>query len=249
MSKRGQVTIFVIIGIIILASVFAFLSFNKETKTIAEEPLILNTEPITDWVEQCLITTTKEAIPENGYNGGYFQTQYNVPFFNNVPYYIYENESYLPTVELFQEQMQEYIYYYLDLCLDFSPFEKEGYVITSSIPESNVIITPNKIISNLIMNLEIKKGNYINEISQFRVEIPDQQLYYNIMAVNNVFSESKTESLCLSCFAEEGSKENLTFNIEPLENNTYLIQMQNHNYIFDFVDYTLNFMLKYEENE
>ena len=77
-SKKGQVTLFVIIGVIILIAAGIFLTIRissqgpseEEIKTsIAETPVEF--QPINDFIESCISKTGEDGIKQLGLHGGY----------------------------------------------------------------------------------------------------------------------------------------------------------------------------------
>ena len=80
-SKRGQVTIFIVAGIIILlvATIFIYISSRQTTRPFEEfQPRIieipLEFKPVNDFIENCLKTTTAAAFEFIGRTGGYYNT-------------------------------------------------------------------------------------------------------------------------------------------------------------------------------
>jgi len=77
MRKKGQITLFVIIGIVILIAAGAFFtlrSISSESSDgtinrIAETPVEF--QPINDFIESCIAKTSKEGIQQLGLHGGY----------------------------------------------------------------------------------------------------------------------------------------------------------------------------------
>ena len=67
-STHAQVTIFIILGLILVFAVAAVLYFQYAV----EKPVFeLSKEPVAAYVQQCLIDTTKEAVLLAGQNGGF----------------------------------------------------------------------------------------------------------------------------------------------------------------------------------
>lgn len=81
-NKRGQVTLFIVIGLILLLAVglTIYLYSTKEIKTIeqAELPRIqqvpAEAEPIREYVKSCIEETAKDALRKLGDHGGYIDT-------------------------------------------------------------------------------------------------------------------------------------------------------------------------------
>lgn len=116
MSKRGQVTLFIVIGLIILG-VVGFLILLSSEKSPQEIPVVLETSAITSYVEECLYSTTEKAILENGISGGYFllPEHSTTDFFENVPYFDLQS---FPSDEIIADEVGKYVDVMLDFCLD-----------------------------------------------------------------------------------------------------------------------------------
>ena len=82
-QKRGQITLFIVIGLIILlgAGITIYLTVLQEPKTIeqAELPAVqqvpAEAEPIREYVRSCIYETAKEAVIKLGDHGGYITTE------------------------------------------------------------------------------------------------------------------------------------------------------------------------------
>ena len=69
-KKRGQVTVFIIIGLLVLLTYFLLSYYKKET---IEERELIEPEfiPVQEYVETCTKTLAREAVDIIGVNGGY----------------------------------------------------------------------------------------------------------------------------------------------------------------------------------
>ncbi len=152
--KKGQVSIFIIIGILILA-VVTILAFSKSgslfTKSsVIEKPKELvktyDASYLQTFVTECLKTTTLQGIQYNFATGGY-----NVPPLlsaakNNlpIPFYWYNGYDVSPQKTDYEKQLNEYVEENIKLCLDFSAFkeitvkEKGEPTVTSEIQDGIV---------------------------------------------------------------------------------------------------------------
>ena len=78
-TKRGQITLFIIVGILLLASTAIILSIKQESfkqKIRAEIPETIEkvpfeVQPVKDYVQKCLDSVSKEALNRIGMYGGY----------------------------------------------------------------------------------------------------------------------------------------------------------------------------------
>ena len=68
-SKKAQVTVFIIVGILLIATVATIIYFQtqfKKTPTFE-----LSQDPVTAYIQQCLVDVTEEAVLLAGQRGGY----------------------------------------------------------------------------------------------------------------------------------------------------------------------------------
>src|SRR3989338_3113173 len=85
MNKRGQVTIFIILGIIILAAVVLVFYLTGDTLVKQSEGKVnIETKPLKNYVGDCLEKTGNDALTLIGKQGGVI---------NPVNYRLYENDK------------------------------------------------------------------------------------------------------------------------------------------------------------
>src|SRR3989344_1905776 len=96
MSKRGQITIFIIIGIIFLVFIllFSWLRFStlKETFT-AQKVEVSFSAPVLNYIQSCLDKTAEEAVFFIAEHGGYYELPDLADLKFNLPYYLYEGRN------------------------------------------------------------------------------------------------------------------------------------------------------------
>ncbi|NCN22546.1 hypothetical protein GW934_03595, partial [Candidatus Falkowbacteria bacterium] len=156
MQKRGQVTVFIILGIVVLvaiALVFMFRSelvsqdFESEMNSIIVPQQLV---PVKQYFDACLIDVAEEGIMVLGEQGGYIKIPEDItPRFDNniysnslelskgsdVAYWFYESangieEEQIPTKKDMELQLEEYISNNFQRCFYFvDDFEDEGFEI------------------------------------------------------------------------------------------------------------------------
>ena len=126
-SKNGQVTIFIIVGILLLALI-GFGSYYYSSGTIqeivVESDQALDLEklkpPVKLQVEYCLEKSTSEAIYFVGLQGGYYdpspQNQFQFQAF--IPYYYYEKKVHVPELNIIEAELGKAIQVFLGPCLN-----------------------------------------------------------------------------------------------------------------------------------
>lgn len=249
-NKVGQVTVFIITGIILLAvfiSLILIFSEKQKGPTIPKNPGI---EAVKNQVEQCLLQTTKEAIFWNSKNGGYFALpELSTHFiYQNGPYYVYHNQCLVLKKEDFERELEKYLDKFLIFCLNFKSFEKQGYNITiiGSSVKTYIKINQKSVVSTATIPLKIKLGTTITELSDFEAELNDNQLYENILGFSELVNSSLENKFCASCLADIGKKRNWEIYFNDLGNQTYRFVVKDNDYLFNSEPYQISFAVNYE---
>lgn len=169
---KGQVTIFIIIAIVIVAGVVLFL-FLRQGITITKIPASI--QPVYDTFLSCLESRTLVGIDLLESQGGYielpefepgstympFGSQLNF-LGNPIPYWYYVSANNFPKEQIPTEQeMEEALAKFIDdgaRNCDFSTYYSEGFGITQKEPMASVDIKGNSVDVRLNMGMEITKG-------------------------------------------------------------------------------------------
>ena len=182
--KKGQVTIYIIIGIVILAvivAVFAFRSqllastFNRQQQNLNLLPIEIR--PVKENINSCVYETAKQGIILVGQQGGYYNIPKDElprsiinPFSNSleilrgdeVAYWYYTTSNgiekiTIPSKEDIEKEIQYYINDNLQDCLEnLTNFEDNGYEINEDgIVESKVTIGPENVDVDVKYDVEV----------------------------------------------------------------------------------------------
>lgn len=246
MAKRGQITIFIVLGILLLLvlAVFFFLSGEKQ------EPNILNVGLVQEYVQSCLKKTLEDAVFENSKRGGYFvlPEKSTAGLAENVPYYFDSEENIFPLDELLAQQLAKYVDSLVDLCVNDFP-KDQGYNFTFSKPSSQAVLTAQKIILKTNLPLTIAKNSQVKEISSFATEISAKKIYPAFQIAKEIVKSQKGKEVCLSCFSESVSKNGLFVNLLAISTDTYLFDIESEDYFKDGEKYHLRFAVRYGQEE
>ncbi|MFC1697020.1 hypothetical protein ACFL1H_01695 [Nanoarchaeota archaeon] len=176
MEKRGQITSFVAIAIILIVSILViYFIISLITSVEPKPPYPVEFEGMKREVDNCLEDLGKEAINLIELQGGYVDPRdYCYSDHNNnvlvdarkcmefgpllIPSWFYEGRDSSPTIKEIEEDINNYVRKNLRTCTDNLSAFKRIYDITelgSISPDAK--ITQNKIIIDLIYPLEIKK--------------------------------------------------------------------------------------------
>lgn len=245
MSKRGQVTVFIILGLIIVAALGLFY-----LRGIAppEQDATLPTGPIQQYVESCISNTASQGIINNGRNGGYFVFPDNSTkhLFENVPYYYDVGDNIPPEKDIFANQIALYVDTMLDLCVnDFRAFP--GYNITPDVPSSSATISDQTLTLTTVFPLIIRKGTSVKELTSFQTVIAVPQLVQDIAVAQQIIENQQQEEVCITCFSSLAAENNVFVGILPIGNSTYLIDLVDRDYVINNEEYHLRFAMRYNE--
>lgn len=133
-NRRGQVTVFIILGLIILISSMIFLGM-KGKLTFFDPDAIINPDKtaVKNFVEACLRDTAKDAATLAAFQGGYatidakawklgrqgnFESMLGEDGFK-IPYWVHEgDDSYIPEKEDVEKSIELYVDQRIENCLD-----------------------------------------------------------------------------------------------------------------------------------
>lgn len=254
-NKRGQITIFIIAGLLILigASLTFYLIDKGEEKAEIEEaaeiPALM--QPIQQHVDSCIKQISEEALIVTGYQGGYniLPELSTAELEFNTAYYFHEGNNIMPSIETVQQQISDYVDEKLNLCLkDFEVFQGKGYDITAGTINTNTVIAANNVVVNVDLPLSIKKGDVVQELSKFIYRTPHLNLKaaYDISANLTQEQVLDPDSLCLRCISELADSNNVLIDIVDVEENSILFTITDENSVIKDRPYLFRFVFKYK---
>jgi len=224
MNKKGQITIFIIVGIVLLIA-FGLIFFLKGKVFKASEDIFdTKTESIETYVWGCVESVSENAVYYVGTQGGYA----NIPapkmrfYWREIPYYMYENKNTMPTKETIEKEISKFIDYWLPVCLDnLSIFKEQGYDIEIGDISSKAYITLDEVFIDVDYPIEIKKEDYIKNLEKFNAQVPVRlNLIYD--TIYNLTEEQLKDQqhICLSCFTQKNVDNDfyIETNIQQIEN-------------------------------
>jgi len=189
MLKRGQITLFIALGFVILIA-FGFVFYvggaivDSRTSTSVSKVgrAAFMTVPIKEYIGGCLRTLSEDILFDKvGIQGGYIDIGNADEWVNfdysglvySVPYSLDGNIKNTLSLEDIQEDIEEYIDTEFVNCLNFNSFEGDGYEITNEGSIStDVVINKNDISIQVKTPLIVKKEDSETEIKDFVVNLP-----------------------------------------------------------------------------
>jgi len=170
MSRKGQISLFIIIGIVILAGVILFFSFRQ---TQVEEVQVYNIEGIQPFVESCLTNSVKDAINLISLQGGvlvpqdFLQTEYAT-----IDYVVNEDVKSLVPISSIEADISRYVDDAVKECTNnFNVFAERGITVYDEEVSATSVISENGVLVVINYPLRVQVGGTTRNYEQFKVDV------------------------------------------------------------------------------
>lgn len=253
--KRGQFTLFVVLGLVIILLVGFVIYYFQDTLSTqlflgTSSNLVLSPEAqeYHDAIEACAKWSADTTLLSLGQQGGYTKVpEPNLNFTTEIiPYYLYKGSfSNLITEDLFLEQFKEGFDTPFQSCLE----QIHGYGDTLQ-AKRNFNYTP--IISNDVLTLSITAPftlylqNQTYQFEDFSVteELPFTEIFNSAQFIMDAHKDD-SNSIPLSKLLEYFTKDNIITLQLNRENQTVLYSLIVKNSTLRDIDYTFQFAVEY----
>ncbi|MGM5482649.1 MAG: hypothetical protein ACQESF_04265 [Nanobdellota archaeon] len=181
--KKSQVTLFIILGIIILLVIGLFFAFSDiDAISIKRPPSDI--QPVVTYTETCIENVAEQGALTLKMQGGYIQIPDKLKRFNayiesgfDVPYWYYDRMDYIPSISGMQRDLGNFVDDNLDKCVNsYEAFDNEYEIDILNDSESKVIIKDDKINIKTDFAINVKEigSEKVYHWNDFRVEIDDK---------------------------------------------------------------------------
>ncbi len=178
MVKRGQITIFIVLGIVVLVvllsagyifiqtQTYSSLKEKYEARALSEEAR--NT---ISTFEGCLKKVSEEGILHIASRGGYYEKpSESIPYGNGfIPFYYNRGKEEIPTDSIIQTNIEKYIENNIQKCKAIKT--PANVQLKFSKPKANVKVNPGQINIILKMPLTISSPTFSSKASIFKAKI------------------------------------------------------------------------------
>lgn len=178
-NKKAQITIFLILGVVVLIAVGFILyitNISKKASFKSEEPSnIISVKDSAEFFTQtCLNNVLKEALNKLGENGGYIYRTPNLKIQYTQDYmftFLYiDRTNFLPSLDIIKSDIEKYINENLRYCLDdFVIYEKQGWNIEIPEIKSKATLTENDVIAELEFPVKFTRNKASFSLDKFFV--------------------------------------------------------------------------------
>ncbi len=198
MRKRGQVTIFIIIAVIIVAAVSLYFIFRESFNV--EEPVYIESTQVYNFVQECIDQTLEGTIVNVSRQGGYSGYTYlEKTNEEGTTYYILDGKNYMPSKKRVETEISKYFERKFFLCTrHFIDFPE--YRIEEGLLETSIEINNENVFLRADYPLTIRKEKDVSRFEDFESEI-DVRLGIVYDSVYDFIQQQRNyeEGICLSC--------------------------------------------------
>jgi hypothetical protein len=233
-QKKGQVTIFIIVAILIIGGIIAF--FVLSDKLSPESSIPIEIQPINQFVEDCLKETSENALIRIGEQGGYFLIFDEPSIEGRIPYYLQGTKKSIPSEEEVGQNLAGFVREELSFCiLNFKDF-KEDFKISHELKNVSVSILENSVRFSLDYPITITKKDTETtyQLKDFSLDIHARLNKIHEISEEIVLEQEKhPESICLSCLYDLGFENNVNIDMLDYGNSTIFTIIDNKSQIND----------------
>ncbi len=244
MKKRGQVTLFIIIGVVLVALIVLLFYLVPRITETPTKILTLDerAEQLSMTMESCLALETENAIKLLGLQGGKLlleedslQTDYSI-----VNYALRGKTVLFPSIEEMEKDIEEEIEYRVPICSNLD----DPLINETENPEANVSIKDNQLTISYHQPILLRKGEsevQLDKTYTFSFEIRLNSIHDLAEELIQDAKEAPGVNINLVQDAE------LSMTIQNIENNILLYVLEDQNTIIDEEPYLFLVLLQTEE--
>ncbi len=243
--KKGQITIFIIVAIIIIAAISLYFIFRE---TLEEDIITPETEGIYQFVRTCIENVGEDAVFYIGQNGGYFlYSEFSTD--TGIPYYYVDGENHMPSKSRIEREISHYVNEMLFFCTrNFGGFP--DFNITQREIKTKTQIGESKVLLNIEYPLRITKGDSTSVLRNFEnIEVPVRLGVVYSATREMIEDQLGREGICLSCMLDIVIESDLYVDMIDYDEETVVFIVKDKNSKIDDVAFEFIFANKYRRGE
>ena len=250
MYNKGQITIFILIGIIILVIIGMLLYLvnsrinftNEDIKNIPADAL-----PIKNYFKECIEERVEEVVQIVALQGGYFgipdyPLEYGLSDLNlsiYLPYYLYNYENTMISKIELEQEISHGIELGLSSCMNFSMFNY-NIEVDSEKSSVHVLLESGLVISDVIIPIEIQIGDSVTFIEEFNSQV-ETDLYDMYYLATNITNQQMMDGgeICISCLSYLANQRGYYLDMTEIKGEEsyviiYTLSNPDNNNVFNF---------------
>jgi len=245
MNNKGQITIFIIVGIIILFA--AGMIFYLTSQGTKEQKIEIPTEfeNINLFVDSCVKQIAKTAVQDLSLNGGYyFIKRENVDLGYSQPmYYVKNNAANQPSRKTLESELAVYAENELVKCVNnFEGFDKTKYKFEYGNPKAAVELNAEDVRVNVDFPIKILYDEKTFEMSRFSSTVRARLGYMSSIAGQIVNSSLKNPGMV--DFTLIDSFSDVKINVEGFNDSVLVYSIDDEKVLIDGLPLILMFAVE-----
>jgi hypothetical protein len=203
--KKGQLTIFVIMGLVVMIAV-GLIMYEQGPRARSDEAHTEDTNKVIGVVDDCLRSSAMRGLKVIGSHGGYRITQNG---FDNVSFFASDGVQSVPELSTIESELSRFIEEDIRTC-GFGSLSEYSIVpqrpsVTTSILDGNVHIVA-------AYPMTVTHGTSITQLDSFTVSVPSNMLRLFLASRKFVAEHMKDPRIIpMSRFLDISLAENVTF--------------------------------------
>jgi len=245
--KRGQVSIFILIGLLLLlfAGFFVFVQQNYISITPASKAQVA----VEDMVTSCLNGVSEEAFFIAGFQGGYIEIDDSYYDLERQQHYYYYYKDISPELSYVYELMQAYILTNTIDCVNDNPLATMYDMRIDQDAATVSIASGTETTVDLLLPIIIVEGDQTTTISKFssRVSVDFEKMYAIATEIVSIIAESDP-LVCMSCVHDIAEDSGVMISINDYEQlSDYYVLFDQNAALYD-IPYTFAFIIRMQED-
>ncbi|MDD4878725.1 MAG: hypothetical protein PHO02_06885 [Candidatus Nanoarchaeia archaeon] len=219
--KKGQVTMFVVLGILIFAGIGIYIFYSKIPSMAQGAKDITSLSPqfseAGKQIEDCLDIVLNDGAVSAGLKGGYTDNselkKYDYAGLD-VTYLYYDGQSHLPAKEEVEKALGSYL---KENALQCAGTGGDIIITPGSVKSASVFIKDTVVDAEVEWDITFRKGDFVSKAGLFRASAPlkmgkimDEVTGFMAVQVQ------KPNEICLSCLIDSAEKNNFKIEIDNM---------------------------------
>ncbi len=206
MGKKGQVVLFIVVGLTILIGFTYMLLLSDEegaeTQLVRQTSGLASVSAVESYLDACFQEKANDAIEEISMHGGYTNPISSVEYkFIDIPVYEDSIRNNSPTMEQVEQEASYAIEEKLMGCMDELPFP--GVSVDAKSPKVTLAFSQGKTVTYIDYPLRISAGEQMKERSSFSLETPiDVAKLYGVSQAIVAAQLGYPRHVCVSCLSD-----------------------------------------------
>lgn len=170
-GKRGQITVFIIIGIVLVVSFALITTYSSLEKDVPEVSAV-DADSMQEYVESCLSSELDYSLILLGMQGGMLNVKepYYDAEYSRIPYWLYDEDElkfFIVSKENAEADLERYLEDNIKEC--FQNIDVSGLDIDYSKKQADIDILEDSVVAEMFLPIEVNKGSAAISLDRFRV--------------------------------------------------------------------------------